>query len=214
MTRLFLALALMAPAALAHDDEDASDNGTAWVLVRDDRTVSMHGSMKDLKLARRHLRELGPGYLWFRRDGKQYVLKDGKAVAQIEDAARPQEDLGSEQSRLGQRQSELGQEQARLGHKQAELGHKQAETALRRAHRELNGNRPEAVDRETEQELEETQRELSRAEETLGREQEKLGREQEKMGSQQQKMSQEVERKVEALIVSSLRDGTAKLVHD
>src|SRR5476651_2486530 len=107
MTRLFLALALMAPAALAHDTV-ASEGRTPWVLVHDENSVSMSGDTKDLKLARRHLRELGPEFLWFRHDGKQYVVQDKKVIAQLAEAAKPQEELGAEQSRLGQRQSELG----------------------------------------------------------------------------------------------------------
>jgi bla regulator protein BlaR1 len=212
MTRLFLALALLAPAVFAHDDD--STEGTSWVLVRDEHTTSMHGDMKDLKLARRHLRRLGPGFLWFRHDGEEYVVQDGKVIEQIEAAVRPQEELGSEQARLGQRQAELGQQQSRLGQKQGRLGQQQAETAMGRSHRDVKGERPRAADREAEEDLEATQRELSRAQETLGREQEKLGREQEKMGAQQQKLSKEFQRKVESLIVASLHDGTAKPVRD
>jgi hypothetical protein len=214
MTRLLLALILVAPAVLAHDDDDEVETGTAWVLVRDAHSSSMNGSMKDLKVARRHLHELPAPFLWFRKDGKQYVVRDGKMIDQLQEAARPQEELGAEQARLGQRQAELGQQQAGLGRRQAELGNEQARTAMRRAHREMNGERSRPVDREAEQESEETQRELSKAQQTLGREQEKLGYEQQKLGEQQQKLSRQFQRKVEELIATALQKGAAKPVQD
>jgi hypothetical protein len=206
MPRLLLALALLAPAAYAHED--------SWVLVGGRDNVSMHGDFHDVTIAQRHLRELGAGYIWFRHDGKAYVIKDGKIVAEVEAAMKPQEELGEEQGRLGQRQSELGAQQARLGKKQAALGQKQADLAMHRASRDMNGEHATADDREAERELSETQRELSRAQQTLGREQAKMGREQQKMGEQQRQLSKEFERKMEKLIATSLRDGTATPVND
>jgi hypothetical protein len=204
MTSILLALALVA---------GASTQTESWVLVRDSRTTSMHGDMEDLRVAKHHLRELGPGYLWFRRGGKAYVVKDGKVVDAIEEALKPQEELGEEQSRLGEQQSRLGEQQSKLGERQSALGARQAQVAMRRAQRELNGERPPR-DRESEQELAETQRELSKAQQALGREQQKMGREQQKLGDQQRELSRKVERRVDELIAASLRDGTARPVQD
>src|SRR5215813_4112346 len=126
----FLALTLaLAPAALAHDDA-AEDS---WIVVRGDKGATMHGEVSDLKLARKYLKDFGPEYLWFRRDGKEYVVRDGKMLDAIEETVRPQEELGKEQGRLGERQAELGQQQAKLGMQQAQLARAQARIALRRA---------------------------------------------------------------------------------
>lgn len=204
MTSFLLALALVA---------SASSETESWVLVRDSRTTSMHGDLDDLRVAKSHLREVGPGYLWFRRGGKAYLVKDGKVVEEIEAVTKPQEELGEEQSRLGEQQSRLGEQQAKLGERQAALGQKQAEIALRRASRELNGDH-QARDREAEQDLADTQRELSKAQQALGREQQKMGREQQKLGEQQRELSRKVERRVDELIAASLRNGTARPVGD
>src|SRR4051812_46008262 len=103
MTRLVPALVFVfSIAAFARPDEGE----LAWVVVRGDRGVSMHGDTRDLKAARKQFADFGPEYLWFRRDGKEYVVRDGKVVDQIEEATRPQGELGSEQARLGQRQSD------------------------------------------------------------------------------------------------------------
>jgi bla regulator protein BlaR1 len=210
MTRLLLALTLLgSSSALA---SNAGDD--AWVMVQSNDGSSMHGDLRDLGIARSHLRELGPGYLWFRRDGKEYIVKNGALTDELEQLSRPQRELGEEQSLLGKKQSELGKEQGELGRKQGELGRAQADAAMRRASRAQNGEKTEPRDREEESETAETQRELSRAQETLGREQEKMGREQQKLGEQQRKLSKEFERKVQELIVSSIHDGAARLVHD
>jgi bla regulator protein BlaR1 len=210
MTRLLLALTLLgSTSALARSPGD-----DAWVMVRSNEGSSMRGDMRDLQTARSHLRELGPGYLWFRHDGKEYVVQDGKLIEELEAMERPQEELGEEQGRLGKKQAELGKQQGELGRKQGELGRAQADTAMRRANREMNGEKVQPVDRESQQELSETQRELARAQETLGNEQEKMGREQQKLGEQQHRLSKEFQHKMEELIASSIRDGKAKLVHD
>jgi len=208
MTRFLAALTLLSALPVAAHDADED----SWVVVRDDKSATMHGDIGDLKIARRHLREFGPGYLWFRHDGKEYVVRDGAVIKAIDEMTRPQEDLGQAQSELGRRQSDLGHQQAKLGEQQARLGQRQAEVSLREAHRGLRGERTDKRDRDEQREIDDLQRELSKAQETLGREQEKIGHEQEKMGREQEKLSKKVQRKVEELIEASLKNGAAKRV--
>jgi bla regulator protein BlaR1 len=177
MRTLLAAVLWLAPAAFAAED--------GWVVVRGERSATMHGDSGDLRVARRYLKDFGPDYLWFRHDGKEYVVRDGKAIEQIEEAVRPQEELGEKQGKLGQHQARLGQQQAQLG--------------MRQARAALHGDDSE-------------QRELGDAQEAIGKEQEKIGREQEKMGRLQETLAKEVERKVAQLIETSLKDGSAKLV--
>jgi hypothetical protein len=177
MKRLLLAALVCAPAAFASEN--------AWVVVHDGNNVNMSGNLRDLDRARSHLKDLGPEYLWFRHDGREYVVRDGKVLEQIEEVIRPQQELGQEQGRLGKHQARLGQQQAKLGMRQAEAA--------------LHGDEAE-------------QRELGNAQEALGREQEKIGREQEKMGKQQEKLARETERRIAQLIDTSIKDGTAKPV--
>jgi hypothetical protein len=208
MTRLLPALVFVSSmAAFAGPD----DGDLVWVVVRGDGGVSMHGDTRDLKAARKYFAEFGPDYLWFRREGKAYVVRDGKVIEQIEEARRPQEELGSEQARLGQRQSDLGRQQSQLGRQQSELGQKQARRARADARRQLDGEKPGADD-DDQRDLAKLQQYLSRMQEKLGREQAKLGREQAKMGHQQQALSRELERKIEETIVASLKNGLAKPV--
>ena len=82
--------------------------------------------------------------------------------------------------------------------------------SLRRAERETSGERPSAQDREDQRDVEETQRQLGKAQGVLGREQGKLGQEQGKMGRQQQALSREVEKKIQQVIDTALKNGAAK----
>src|SRR5437879_5173108 len=82
-----------------------------------------------------HLREFGPGYLWFRHDGKEYVVRDGEKLKEINDLADRQSELGAEQGRLGRVQGDLGRQQGQLGRQQGEMGREQARKALHDAWR-------------------------------------------------------------------------------
>jgi hypothetical protein len=156
MTASLCALALLATAP------------DAWIYVRDERNSSMSASMADLKVALKQLKRLGPGYLWFRRDGKQYVVRDGKAMEQIEESVRPQEELGQQQARLGKVQSDLGRQQGAIGLRQAEASP------------------------DEQQELARAQNALGREQNRIGREQEKLGKKQEELGKQTERKVHEL----------------------
>ena len=80
--RLLPGLLLLCAGAWARD---RGSGDLAWVVVRDANSTSMHGDVEDLRKARSHFKELGPGYLWFRRQGKEYVVRDAKTIEQIEE---------------------------------------------------------------------------------------------------------------------------------
>src|SRR3954464_8667044 len=96
MTRLLAALVLLAPAAFSAED--------SWVVVRGERGATMHGGLADLEVARKYLKDFRLTYLWFRHGGKEYVVRDGKMIEQIDDLTRPQEELGEEQDLQGEHQ--------------------------------------------------------------------------------------------------------------
>ena len=59
----------------------AAAAGDAWALVRDAQKVSMAADLKDLDKARSYLAKFGPGYLWFRHAGQDYVVREGRVLA-------------------------------------------------------------------------------------------------------------------------------------
>src|SRR5260221_6060723 len=157
MKTIACALLLFSSAALASKD--------AWVFVRDEDSVSMHGDTRDLESARSHLRESGPAFLWFRRDGKAYIVREGAALKEIDELADQQGELGAVQGRLGKAQGELGRQQGQLGRQQGEAGREQARKALREARRALDGKRAHRDDDDGE--AEDAQEELGKAQEAL-----------------------------------------------
>jgi bla regulator protein BlaR1 len=157
-----------------------ASGGNAWVLVHG-HSSSMSGTTEDLRQARSYMAKLGDDFLWFRRDGKEYVVQDGKVIDSLKEALRPQIELGQEQTKLGMKQSELGQQQSELGQKQAEAS-----------------TDPTA------------QAELGKAQRTLGEEQRKLGEEQRKLGEQQRVAAKESERQVARVMDESIKNGTAR----
>ncbi|MGI8771862.1 MAG: M56 family metallopeptidase [Acidobacteriaceae bacterium] len=58
-------------------------------------------------------------YIWFKHDGKSYIIDDPALVAQAKQLFKPMEELGRQQGELGKQQERLGAEQGRLGAMQA-----------------------------------------------------------------------------------------------
>src|SRR5260221_14775072 len=105
MLRIVCAAVLLSSSALAEDP---------WVWVRDEQRVTKSGDLKNLDQARKHLKKFGPGYLWFRRGGKQYVLRDGELLREVKQVARPEEDVWAGDAGLDREETELGRQPAKL----------------------------------------------------------------------------------------------------
>lgn len=179
MTPLLCALSLLA--------------ADAWVLVQDEQRVTMSGSVKDdLEPARKLLKELGPGYLWFRHGGKQYVVRDGKFLDQILKVAQGDPAVQAHEARLEEQDQELDRQQQKIDRHEAEL--------------------EKWEDQGASDDLRKARQELQRAQQELSRLQEKLGREEERLGRLEEKRSKETDKAVAALIAKALHDGLAREV--
>lgn len=116
-----------------------SSSDDSFILLTGKNSTMMRGSTADLHEARR-LRSGGEPLLYFRRDGKAYVVRDAAVLRQAEAIMKPQADLGA-------RQGELGARQGALGARQGELGRQQATLAVR----QVSGGRADATAREQEE---------------------------------------------------------------
>jgi hypothetical protein len=67
------------------------------------------------------------GAIFFRRDGKTWIIDNPALVKQAQEAYARVSELGKQQGELGARQGELGAQQGELGALQGELGAKQGE---------------------------------------------------------------------------------------
>ena len=181
--------------------------GESYVLLLDDHQTVMNGSSEDIRRAR-DLQKGGEPLIYFRKDGKTYVIRNAGVVEEAEALFRPQVELGAKQAKLGAQQAELGGKQAELGGRQAALGAKQAAQAAK-----LAGSGKEAGDLEREMgELNRQQGELGMKQGELGEQQAKLGAQQAELGRQQERLGKEAETKFRNLIQEALRNGAAQEV--
>ncbi|MEW6755613.1 MAG: M56 family metallopeptidase [Candidatus Latescibacterota bacterium] len=79
----------------------------------------------------RQLRRSGERLLWFRRGGKEYVVRDTALLQQVIEVWRPVHELADQQGRLASQQGELGAKQGQLAAKQGELAAKHGELAAK-----------------------------------------------------------------------------------
>jgi beta-lactamase regulating signal transducer with metallopeptidase domain len=206
-----------------------TDGENSWVYLSGENT-SMSGSSSDLEEVKR-LRGRDQGdLLWFKRDGKAYVVRDAATLQRVKEIWRPVGELGAQQGKLGAQQGKLGAEQGKLGAQQGGLGAQQGKLGAQQgvlgarqgalaARQARSGERDEAslekesaaIDRDME-ELSRQQEDLGRKQEALGRQQEVLGRQQEALGRKQEEASRKAETELRQLMDEAVRSGSAQPV--
>lgn len=100
------------PTSCGHAIANTQSQGDAYVLVHGDREV-MHGTPDDLQTARRYAGD-GRRVLWFRADGKQYLVRDPTLLHQLAVAHLRSQQLADAQAGLAARQQALSERQAAL----------------------------------------------------------------------------------------------------
>jgi hypothetical protein len=173
-------------------------------------------------------------FLWFRHDGKSYIVDDPATVSQIEAMDKPMEDLGAQMKELGKQMRDAGQqarEQARKARETAanipapDLTKEMAD--LDAAVASLKAQQGGTVTRE---QLSEIQRRLSEVQRKLitaqikvnvnfnldmgkfGQQQGEFGSKMGQMGAEMGRMARERNQKVRSIIDESLKDGKARPV--
>ncbi len=169
-------------------------------------------------------------FIWFRRNGKAYFIRDAATVQQAKEFFAPQEALGKQQEELGRHQETLGAQQEELGkqmeqvrvevpdltaelHKleaQVEQLHKHGATQeelgnLQGALGELQGKLGELQGKAGER-----QGAIGAKQGELGARQGKLGEQQEKLGEQQERLAKDASQKMKGLLDNALAKGLAR----
>jgi beta-lactamase regulating signal transducer with metallopeptidase domain len=206
-----------------------STNGEAYALVGDPGAhVQFSGDWdgnraEDIEKARK----VAHGhFLWFRHEGKSYIVDDPAIVAQIEEMNKPMDELGAQMSALGKQQRDLGEQQRDLGKKMRDIA--VPTPALSKEMAELNaavaGLQAKQGGTISQKDLGDLQREIGRIQGELGAPQGKIGGEMGKLGEQQGKLGGEMgklgaqmgqiarenERKIKGIIDESLSNGKAR----
>ncbi len=170
------------PIHSAHSRDKSQDG---YVIVSGEST-SMSGSTHDLQRAMELRSKIGDEFIWFRRDGKAYVIRDPATWKAAHKLFEPQQILG-------QRQGELGEQQAKLGELQAELGQKQSmvRTTLPDLNKDIEKLKEKLRHAGTAEELGDVQALLAELQASVGDRQSKIGDRQAKLGEEQAKLGEQ-----------------------
>ncbi|WP_127170079.1 M56 family metallopeptidase [Xanthomonas sp. BRIP62415] len=198
---------------LSHDpDRDA------YVLLQGNDSV-MNGSVDDLKHVRRLAGKDGR-LMWFRKDGKQYVVRDPDTFKRIDALYAPIAKLGEAQGALGERQGKLGEQQGELGAQMAELGARAAEAAAKHVNASLRDTdaRTEQAAERAAQAAEHAVRQAEQAMQrsgaeqriqALARQQAALATEQADLASQQAAASARADKEARRIMREAIAQGLA-----
>jgi len=149
--------------------------------------------------------------LWFKRDGREYVVRDDRFVDRARVATKPMRDLGREQGRIGKLQGQLGARQGRIGARMGALGARLGGLATREAIAGLRGEEADDVSDKRES-IERKMHQLEREMRPLARQQEELGAKQAELGKRQQAASRDAESELKTILDEAIRAGAAEKV--
>jgi bla regulator protein blaR1 len=207
---------------------EASLRNNAYVYVHPDG-ASMDGTDSDHRRAISHRAKYGDRYLWFRRDGKEYVVTDRALLGEVDVAMEPQRELGRRQAELGEAQAKLGEQQAAIGEQQTaaavDMPDLSAEVQrLEQRLRTMKGRKASQADigdlqgeigalqakiGEIQAKLGEVSAGIGERQAVLGQKQAELGSKQAELGWQQERVAREVQRKIAQVLDRAVRMGVA-----
>jgi beta-lactamase regulating signal transducer with metallopeptidase domain len=173
--------------------------------------------------------KLSGDFIWFRRDGKSYVIRDPATIKRakdffvaVQELDKKQEELGKQQEALGEKQEALGKEQEEVHvqipdmtedlHKlEAELkklGASGTQEDLGRIQGEIGELQSKLGDLQSK--AGDEQGKLGDKQGALGEQQGKLGEMQGELGRQQEQVFKDASRQMKALIDEAVAQGLAK----
>jgi TonB family protein len=215
-----------------------SYNGDSFALVTGpgDR-LSFSGDWNpDTRAEIDKARKLAHGeFLWFKRNGKPYLLDDPAVVAQIDAMYKPMEALGKQQEELGRKQKELGKQMEEVGRKMKEatiptpdmskeIDSLEKQMAKLRLMQGKTMTTEEWADFQSklgnlQGKLGAIQGEIGAKQGAFGGEMGKLGGQmgklggkQGELGAEQGRLAEEADRKIKAIIDKALKEGKARPV--
>jgi hypothetical protein len=192
------------PSENGNDSWSYYGNGGPDYAIVSGTSVLMSGSQGEREEVESLRRKTKEDFIWFRQDGKSYIVKDPVFVRQATQLFAPEQELGQQQAALGKQQEALGRQQAALGRQMRAIRVQvprdlatqleQVEAAIREIG--PNGNQQQLG--KLQGELGRIQGELGRLqgqagtqEGTIGRQMGKLGRRQGVLGRQQGRLGRE-----------------------
>ena len=94
-----------------------ADQGTHYAVVNENEqdSIQFTGNYDEIKGVRELRSELGGNFVWFRRDGQAYVIRDPAVVARVQQAWAPTKPVGEKMEVLGGRMEVHGKKMEALG---------------------------------------------------------------------------------------------------
>jgi hypothetical protein len=215
-----------------------SSNGDSYALVTgpSDRLTFSGDWNPDTRAEIDKARKLAHGeFLWFKQNGKPYLLDDPAVVLQIKTMYLPMEALGKQQEELGRKQKELGKQMEEVGRKMKEatfptpdmskeIDSLEKQMAKLRDKQGKTMTVDEWADFESklgnlQGKLGAIQGEIGAKQGAFGGEMGKLGGQmgelggkQGELGAEQGRLAEEADRKIKAIIDKALKEGKARPV--
>ena len=202
-----------------------SDSQDSYVIVSPEGNT-MSGTNSDLRRAKSFRYEVGEEYIWFRHDGKEYIVRDPATVKAARKLFGPQQELGQQQAELGAQQAKLGELQAKLGEQQRAI-----RTTMPDFSRDIERLKERMRSARTSEELGDVhallgdlQAKVAEQQAKIGNQQGKLGEQQAllgeqlaelgsrqgKLGEQQERLAEEASEKLKKLLDEALKKGIAQ----
>jgi len=201
------------------------DGGGAYVLFLDQDVTLVNGSAVDYERAKALRTAAQEQLFWFRRSGREYVVRDAALLRQLQALFEAPMKLGAQRAALNDQQAKLAAkltavtaQQQRQGDLMEDFGVRMNQLAAEQASLLEQGENAESV----EMEMQSLQMEQERSQQPLEQlanqrtgieqQQQSLARQQEDLGRQEQQATQEAERQLHTLIDQAITTGTAKPV--
>ena len=193
-------------------------------------SFTMSGMSEDAERVEKLRKTIQGDFIWFRRDGKSYIIRDQATIDRARKFWAPQEELGKKQEELGKQQEALGKQQEDLGAKMeqirvnvpdmtAELDKLKAElkqlnstaTVEQIGHIQSEIGELQSKIGSLQGEAGEQQGKLGEEMGALGEKQGKLGEQQGELGRKQGELARQASRQMKQLLDEAVSKGTAQL---
>jgi bla regulator protein BlaR1 len=205
------------------------DHGDSWVFLQEGDTVQMHASSVDLEDLRRLRANSSESLIWFKREGRAYVIRDKQMLDRahavfihLNELSKAQRMLEERQTMFRAMQKELSAKEAAVRQQVHALNNKvdDANDAVVKATAdEVNRNENPSHKAQLEANLREADERRHRAaahreefaarQREIGKQQKAVGAEQEAIGRQQEHLSRSVEWEMRTLFEQALAAGLA-----
>ena len=214
-----------------------SNHGDSYAIVKGGGSehMSFNGDIHTSDIDKARQMAGGKDFLWFRHEGKDYVVDDPATLAQIEAMYKPMEDLGHQQEELGKKQEALGKQQEDIGHQQEQASVPtpdmskeiaEIEEAITKLKANQGKNMTQDQFGDLQEKLGELQGRLGEIQGEIGSKQGEfgsrmgelgdkmgvLGAQMGELGERQGRIAAEADKKVKAIMEESLKNGKARPV--